>query len=109
MESQPLVVYCSCPDLTVAERIAETVVAEHLAACVNIVPGLISIYRWQGQMQRESEVLLMLKTREAVYPLLETRIFELHPYEVPEVIAIPITLGATSYLNWLDDNTGAPV
>jgi periplasmic divalent cation tolerance protein len=109
MESQPLVVYCTCPDLTVAERIAETVVAEHLAACANIVPGLTSIYRWQGQVQRASEILLMLKTREAVYPLLETRIFELHPYAVPEVVALPISLGATPYLNWLDDNTGAPV
>ncbi|MBK8182042.1 MAG: divalent-cation tolerance protein CutA [Candidatus Competibacteraceae bacterium] len=109
MESQPLVVYCTCPDLAVAERIAEAVVDERLAACANIVPGLISIYRWQGQIRRDPELLLILKTREVVYRLLEARICELHPYEVPEIIALPIEIGAVKYLAWLDDHTGAPL
>jgi periplasmic divalent cation tolerance protein len=109
MESQPLVVYCTCPDQAVAERIAEAVVVERLAACANIVPGLISIYRWQGQVRRDSELLLILKTREVVYSLLETRIRELHPYEVPEIVALPVQAGAAEYLGWLADNTGAPV
>ena len=109
MESQPLVVYCTCPDQATAERIAEAVVVERLAACANIVPGLISIYRWQGQVRRDSELLLILKTREVVYSLLETRIRDLHPYEVPEVVALPVQVGAAEYLDWLADNTGAPV
>lgn len=109
MESQPLVVYCTCPDQTVAERIAETVVCERLAACANIVPGLISIYRWQGQVRRDVELLLIMKTRGVVYSLLETRIRELHPYEVPEIVALPIQAGSVEYLGWLAENTGAPV
>ena len=109
MESQPLVVYCTCPDQTTAERIAEALVAERLAACANIVPGLISIYRWQGQVRRETELLLIIKTRGVVYSLLEARIRELHPYEVPEIVALPIQAGAAEYLGWLADSTGAPV
>jgi periplasmic divalent cation tolerance protein len=109
MESQPLVVYCTCPDQTTAERIAEALVAERLAACANVVPGLISIYRWQGQVRRETELLLIIKTRGVVYSLLEARIRELHPYEVPEIVALPIQAGAAEYLGWLADSTGAPV
>ena len=109
MESQPLVVYCTCPDQTTAERIAEALVAERLAACANVVPGLISIYRWQGQVRREPELLLIIKTRGVVYSLLEARIRELHPYEVPEIVALPIQAGAAEYLGWLADSTGAPV
>ncbi len=107
MDSQPLVVYCTCPDQATAERIAETMVNERLAACVTIAPGLTSIYRWQGQIQRDAEVLLIIKTRSAVYPSLEARIHDLHPYEVPEIIALPIQAGSATYLNWITDNTGA--
>ena len=74
MDSQPLVVFCTCPDQASAERIAPTVVEERLAACVNILPGLTSVYRWRGQMQRDTELLLLVKTRGAAYPLLEARI-----------------------------------
>lgn len=109
METQALIVYCTCPDQAVAEQIAEAVVGEHLAACASIVPGLLSIYRWQGQIQRDSELLLILKTRNAVYPLLESRLRELHPYKVPEIIALPIQAGLAAYLDWLSDNTGAPL
>lgn len=107
MDSQPLVVYCTCPDQATAERIAETMVNERLAACVTIAPGLTSIYRWQGQIQRDAEVLLIIKTRSVVYPSLEARIHDLHPYEVPEIIALPIQAGSATYLNWITDNTGA--
>lgn len=109
MDSQPLVVYCTCPDQATAERIAETVVGERLAACVNLIPGLLSIYRWEGQIQRDSELLLMIKTRDAIYHLLEARIRELHPYQTPEIIALPIQSGAAAYLDWLADNTGTPL
>lgn len=109
MNPSPLLIFCTCPDQTTAERIAETVVRERLAACVNLVPGLTSIYRWEGQIQRDTELLLLVKTRAAVYPLLEARIRELHPYQVPEIIALPIQTGSATYLDWIADNTGAPV
>ncbi|MEI2742974.1 MAG: divalent-cation tolerance protein CutA [Candidatus Competibacter sp.] len=109
MTTSCLVVLCTCPDQATAERIAETLVVERLAACVNIVPALVSIYRWQNQIERASELLLLIKTREVVYSLLEARIRELHPYEVPEIVALLIQAGLTDYLGWLADHTGAPV
>jgi periplasmic divalent cation tolerance protein len=107
MESQALAVYCTCPDQVVAERIAEAVVSERLAACVNLVPDVTSIYRWQGEIQRDAELLLIIKTRRTVYPQLEARIIELHPYQVPEIIALPIQAGSAAYLAWIADNTGS--
>ena len=109
MSPSPLIVLCTCPDLATAERIAETVVGERLAACVNIAPGLTSIYRWEGQIQRDAELLLLIKTRQEVYPLLEARIRQLHPYQIPEIIALPIQTGAAAYLDWIARNSGAPV
>lgn len=109
MDSQPLVVYCTCPDQATAEHIAETVVDERLAACVNLVSGLTSIYRWQGQIQHDAEWLLIIKTRRTVYSLLQARLCELHPYEIPEIIVLPIQAGLGDYLDWIVDNTGAPV
>ncbi len=109
MNPSPLLILCTCPDQATAERIGEVVVGERLAACVNIVPGLTSIYRWEGQIQRDTELLLLVKTRAAVYPLLEARLRELHPYQTPEIIALPIQTGSAAYLDWIVDNTGAPV
>lgn len=106
MDSQALVVYCSCPDQAIAERIAEAVVNERLAACVNLISGLTSIYRWEGQLQRDAELLLIIKTRSAVYPQLEARLRQLHPYQLPEIIALPIHTGSADYLNWIAANTG---
>jgi len=108
MSLSPLIILCTCPDLATAERIAETVVGERLAACVNIVPGLTSIYYWEGQIQRDAELLLLIKTRQEIYPLLEARIRQLHPYQIPEIIALPIQTGAAAYLDWIAANTGAP-
>ncbi|MCP5158379.1 MAG: divalent-cation tolerance protein CutA [Gammaproteobacteria bacterium] len=107
--NQSLVVYCTCPDRAVAEHIAESIVNERLAACVNLLQGLISIYRWQDEIQRDSEWLLIIKTRHTVYSLLEARIRELHPYNTPEIIALPIQVGSATYLDWIADNTGAPL
>jgi periplasmic divalent cation tolerance protein len=106
MESQALVVYCTCPDQAVAERIAEAVVSERLAACVNLIPGLASIYRWEGQIQHDAELLLIIKTRRLVYLQLEARIIELHPYQIPEIIALPVQAGSAAYLDWIATNTG---
>lgn len=84
-----------------AERIAESLVAEQLAACVNIVGPITSIYRWQGQIEHGQELLLIIKTRAALFDDCEARIKALHSYENPEVIALPITAGAAAYLEWL--------
>jgi periplasmic divalent cation tolerance protein len=83
------------------ERLAEALVGERLAACVNLVAPIRSIYRWQGEVCRDDEVLLLVKSTRERYPDLERRIRELHPYDVPEVIALPIAAGSDPYLSWL--------
>jgi periplasmic divalent cation tolerance protein len=89
-----------------AERIARELVERRLAACVNIVPGLVSIYRFKGQVERDDERLLIAKAPAARLEELRQAIVSLHPYELPEVIALPVTGGHTPYLAWIDDNVG---
>jgi periplasmic divalent cation tolerance protein len=88
-----------------AERIATALVTERLAACVNLVAPLVSIYRWQGAIERAQEVLLVIKTRRTAVPRLIARLQALHSYEVPEAIALPIVAGARPYLAWLMGET----
>jgi periplasmic divalent cation tolerance protein len=94
----------TAPDLRTAERIARRLVEERLAACVQIVDRIRSIYRWQGQVHDEPEVLLIVKTAEALVPGIEALLRELHPYEVPELAAFPITSGSEAYLKWLAES-----
>ncbi len=101
----PLLVLCTCPDRTCAEQIAQRVVADQLAACVNIVPDLQSIYHWQGQQEQSRELLLLLKTTAARYPALEAALCALHPYQVPAIVALPIVHGFEAYLTWLRTQT----
>ena len=96
------VVLVTAPAGAPAETLARALVAEGLAACVNRVPGIRSTYRWQGQVHDDEETLLVIKTTAAAYPALERRVRELHPYDVPEVIALPIVRGSEPYLSWLD-------
>lgn len=97
--------YCTCPDADTAQRIARTLVEQRLAACVNIVPGLRSLYRWQGEIHDDSECLLLIKTcASRIAPLTEA-IRQLHPYELPEVIAVPVIAGLAPYLDWIRDST----
>ncbi len=103
-----LVVLCTCPTRGTAEIIARTVVGEGLAACVNILAGLTSVYRWAGEIQSEEEVLVLIKTDKACYEALEPRIAALHPYEVPELIALPVERGAATYLRWLETSLEHP-
>lgn len=94
-------VLSTAPDPTVAESLAARVVEERLAACANLVPGVTSIYRWEGELRRDSEVLVVFKTTAAAFPSLRARILELHPYDVPEVLALPVPDGADDYLSWV--------
>jgi periplasmic divalent cation tolerance protein len=100
-----VVVFVTAPNAEVAATIAQAVVGEKLAACVSIVPGLRSIYRWQGKMCDEAEILCIVKTRQALFPALRDRVAALHPYEVPEIIALPIIDGSAPYLAWLHHET----
>jgi len=103
---QAIVVLCTCPDEAAAERIASALVEERLAACVNRVPGIASTYRWQGKVDRAHECLLLIKTTSERFDALRERIVALHPYELPEVIAVDIALGHAPYLAWIATETG---
>ncbi|BBL72538.1 divalent-cation tolerance protein CutA [Methylogaea oryzae] len=94
-------VLCTCPDRPSADGLAESLVRERLAACVNILPGVESVYRWEGNVERGAELLLLIKTEKRAYAALQEHIKGRHPYEVPEIIALPIAAGATDYLQWV--------
>ncbi len=98
-----IVVYVTTPDLNVSKKIADTVVKEKLGACVNITSKINSTYYWQGNIENDDEYLLIIKTREDRFNQLEKRIKELHPYTVPEIIAMPIVRGSQDYLKWIDE------
>lgn len=98
-----LVVLSTFPDAGTARAAAEALVEEHLAACVNILPGVESIYRWQGKLATGAEVLAVIKTTTDRYAKLEARLRELHPYEVPEIVALPASAVAESYLRWVSE------
>ena len=95
------VVLVTAPDLTVGTELARRLVEEGLAACVNLVPGVRSIYRWQGAMQEDAEILLIAKTRAALVDALAARVRALHPYELPEVISLVVAAGSQPYLDWV--------
>jgi periplasmic divalent cation tolerance protein len=99
------VVFITCKDTQEAERIAESIVLERLAACANIVPGAVSIFFWEDKLCKESEVLLVIKTRSELYQRLQERIIALHSYKVPEIISLPIREGNPDYLEWVRDST----
>ncbi len=92
---------CSCPDAQTGQSLARTLVSERLAACVNILPGIVSVYRWQAEIETDNEVLLILKTTKSRVDALAARIEALHPYDIPEVISHPITAGNKNYLDWV--------
>jgi periplasmic divalent cation tolerance protein len=96
-----LICYCTCPDVTSGERIAEALVNEQLAACVNRLPGIRSTYCWQGAVITDSEELMLIKTCTSGFEALRGRLLELHPYDVPELIAIPVTQGHEAYREWV--------
>ena len=99
-----IVVFVTAPE-DEAVDLAKTLVEERLVACVNLVPGLRSIYWWQGKVEDEPEVLCIMKTRSNLFESLRDRVRELHSYEVEEIIALPILAGNLPYLNWIKENT----
>lgn len=102
-----LLCLCTCPDQASAERIARAVVEERLAACVNLLPGVVSVYRWQEEVTRGEEVLLLIKTTPAQLQPLTARIVALHPYELPEVVAFETAGGLPAYLEWVARESSA--
>lgn len=102
---EPTVILCTVPSEESARQIAQTLVEERLAACVSIVPGVRSIYRWQGNICDDPELLLLIKTRRERFARLLRRLQEIHPYEVPEVQALAVTESAPSFLEWLQGAT----
>ena len=100
-----LVVLCTCPSREVGTQLAETLVTEKLAACVNIIPKIQSVYMWEGAVCQEEEVLLVIKTTENREPALRARLVTMHPYECPEVIGLPIQRGHGPYLQWIEAET----
>lgn len=94
-------VVTTAPDATVAEELAARVVGERLAACANVLPGVTSMYWWAGEVQHDAEVLVVLKTVGKRFDALRDRITELHPYEVPEILAFPVLGGSDEYLEWV--------
>ena len=101
------VVLTTVPTVEVAEQLAVAVVEERLAACANMVPGVTSIYRWQGEVRSEGEVLVILKTTADCVERLRARLVELHPYDVPEVVALGVEAGHEPYLAWVEAEVGS--
>ena len=102
-----LVAYCTCPDAGSADAIARALVEERLAACVNVLPGVRSTYRWQGAVEQADEVLLLIKTTADRLDALAGRLRSLHPYELPELVAVEARAGLPAYLEWVAASTTA--
>jgi periplasmic divalent cation tolerance protein len=102
---EAIVVYITAPNEDEAAKIAKTLIEEKLAACVNIVPEIRSIYSWQGKIEDEKEVLMIVKTRLRLFNALKTKVLTMHSYTIPEIIALPIVDGSDEYIKWLKEAT----
>jgi periplasmic divalent cation tolerance protein len=102
MPTRYQIILCTCPDKGTAEKIARLLVNDKLAACVNILPGITSIYLWREQIESAQEQLLLIKANKSGYQAIEETIKKHHPYELPEIIAVPIENGLPEYLHWID-------
>lgn len=105
MPEDQIVVFMTAANGEEATRLADMLVGAHLAACVQIMPEMESVYRWEGKIERQSEVLLLAKTTHAKFADLEREVRALHSYETPEIVAVPITAGSAPYLEWLSNTT----
>lgn len=107
--NQPLLVLTNVPEQALAQSLARTLVEQGLAACVNILAPVASVYRWQGKVEHASEIPLLIKTTQARYAEVEQAICRAHPYDVPEIVALPVTAGLPAYLQWMREETGKPL
>ena len=105
MPEDTLLIFCTCPDRSSADKIATTLVEHGLAACVNLAPPVTSIYSWQGKVETAEEIQLVIKSSHSAYRRLEQCVLSLHPYELPEIVAVPIVQGLTGYLDWVKQCT----
>lgn len=102
MPANHQIILCTCPDKDIAEKLARLLVASNKAACVNILPGITSVYTWKCQIESAQEHLLLIKAHKDQYQAIETALRDHHPYELPEIIAVPIDRGLPEYLHWID-------
>ena len=105
MTTEYIIVFITAPNEEEAARISHAIVGEKLAACVNIIRSVRSIYRWQGRVEDEQEVLMIVKTKRTLFERLQGRVKELHSYSVPEIIGLPVVEGSKQYLDWLGQET----
>lgn len=105
MSGDYLLILCTCPTSSAATAIATALLEERVAACANQVPGIKSMYRWEGRVEHDDEVLLLIKTTSQMFAQVEAIIGNLHPYELPEIIAVPLAAGSEAYLNWIKSAT----
>ncbi len=103
--SEFIVVYVTAPTDEIARRVASAVVNARLAACAKIIPDVISIYRWKGAVEESMECQLVIKTRRECFESLSEMVEKIHPYEVPEIVAVPASMGSAPYLEWIYDMT----
>lgn len=103
-DDDPIIVFLTAANGEEATRLADLLVGAHLAACVQILPEMESVYRWQGQIERQSEILLIAKTTRGKFAEFEREVRALHSYETPEIIAVPIVIGSQPYLHWLSES-----
>ena len=108
-ESDTLLVFTNLPDREAALELAHGLIERRLAACVNVLDGCTSVYRWKGDIEEADEVPVLVKTRTARYEELEAAIRELHPYELPEIVAVPVVRGLPEYLEWVAEETAIPI
>ena len=106
--NETITILCTCPDEASANMISKELVGQGVAACVNILPGISSTYLWQGEIETSHEILLLIKSVSARYPELERIIVSLHPYELPEIIAVSVDRGLPDYLHWVKQCTEQP-
>lgn len=99
------IVLCTIDSIENAKKLAHDLVKDRLAACVNIVSGVTSVYEWKNEICEDNEYLLIIKTKSDLYEKLEAKIKELHPYEIPEIVSLKIDKGSKSYLDWIKNNT----
>ena len=105
MKFQYIQVFISCQDSGEAKKMVESLLADQIIACAQIIPTVESFYRWQGQIVNDRECLLMLKTRQQHFAAIKQRVRAMHSYDVPEIIAVPLVEGSTEYMKWIDEQT----